>query len=302
LNMPSVLWLDGALVSRDEARISIDDRGFLYGAACFETMRTFDGTVFRLEQHLDRLERGLQALNITPPTRERVHVAIAATLEANQLSDARVRLTVSAGIAGRRPSLQPSDTPTMLLTVDEISTTAAPVRAMVTRSVRVDVDRPLPFAKTTNYLLWLLALDEAQQFGFDQAVLLDSREEVIEAATANIFVVIEDVLVTPPPEVGPLPGITREAVLECADELDLEIQERRLRLVELKGAREVLLTNSVIGVQALAELSVGAEHWRYDAPGSVTKALLANYQKMVVRECGQHGNDEDGVARGISDE
>lgn len=300
--MPSVLWLDGVLVSRDEARVSIDDRGFLYGAACFETMRTFEGTVFRLEQHLDRLERGLQALNITPPIRERVRFAIAATLEANQLSDARVRLTVSAGIADRRPSLQPSDTPTMLLTVDEISTTAAPVRAMVTHSVQVDVSRPLPFAKTTNYLLWLLALNEAQQLGFDQAILLDSRAEVVEAATANIFVLIDGVLVTPPLEVGPLPGITREAVLECADELDLEIQERSLPLVELKGASEVLLTNSVVGVQALAELSVETEHWRYDAPGPVTKALFTNYQKMVVRECAQHGIDRHGVVRGITDE
>ena len=295
--MSSLVWLDGALLPRGEARIPIDDRGFLYGAACFETMRAHDGVVFRLDRHLDRLERGLRALGVAPPGRAALRSAIAATLEANRLADARVRLTVSAGTGatvGTGPGLEPAGAPAVLVTAAAPGPAPAAARALVAREVRLGPHRPLPFAKTANYLSSLLALQEARSAGFDQALLLDANDDVVEAATANLFALLDGVLVTPPLgsgplEAGPLPGVTREVVRECARGLRLESEQRRLPLAELKGASEVLLTNSVVGVQPLAEVRVDARSWRFEAPGPVTRALSAAYEEAVGRESGGAG-------------
>ena len=287
--MSGYVWLNGELLPRSEARVPIDDRGFLYGAACFETLRAFGGAVFRLGRHLDRLEAGLRALGVEPPPRDVLQAATAETLEANALPEARVRLTVSAGTGGARPGLEPAGTLLVLVTAQPVPDSVAPARVLV---ARVTADRPLPFAKTVNYLGPLLALEEARRAGLDQALLLDRDGEAVEASTANVFAVLAGeggeggVLVTPPLEAGALPGVTREAVLECARGLGLETAERRLPLAELLAAREALLTNSIVGVQPLAELRDGDRSYEFEAPGPLTRALIEAYREAVARECG----------------
>ena len=287
--MSGYAWLNGELLPRSEARVPIDDRGFLYGAACFETLRAFGGAIFRLDRHLDRLEAGLRAMGVEAPPRAELQAAIAATLEANALPEARVRLTVSAGTGGARPGLEPGGAPLVLVTAQPAPEAPAPARALV---ARVTADRALSFAKTANYLGPLLALEEARRAGLDQALLLDLDGDVVEASTANVFAVLggeggADLLVTPPLEAGALPGVTREAVLECARGLGLETAERRLPLAELLAAREALLTNSIAGVQPLAEVRDGEYSHQFEAPGPVTCALIAAYREAVARECGR---------------
>ncbi len=293
--MSGYVWLNGSLLPRSKASVPIDDRGFLHGAACFETLRAFGGSVFRLGRHLDRLEAGLRAMGVEPPSRDVVQAAIAETLEANALSEARVRLTVSAGAGagtdGGRPGLAPGGAPLVLVTAQPVPEAVEPSRALVARGARVAADRPLPFAKTVNYLGPLLALEEARRAGLDQALLLDLDGDVVEASTANVFAVlggadVEGLLVTPPLEAGALPGVTREAVLECARGLGLETAERRLPLADLLAAREALLTNSIVGVQPLAELRDGERSREFEAPGPVTRALVEAYREVVARECG----------------
>ena len=288
--MSGYAWLNGELLPRSEASVPIDDRGFLYGAACFETLRAHGGAVFRLDRHLDRLEAGLRAMGVEAPPRAELQAAIAETLEANALPEARVRLTVSAGTGGARPGLEPAEAPLVLVTAQPVPDTVTPARALVARGARVTADRPLPFAKTVNYLGPLLALEEARRAGLDQALLLDLDGDVVEASTANIFAVLggegSGVLVTPPLEAGALPGVTREAVLECARGLGLETAERRLPLAELLAAREALLTNSIAGVQPLAEVRDGDRSYQFEAPGPLTRALIEAYREAVARECG----------------
>ena len=108
-----LVWLDGRLLPRGEAGVSVDDLGFLYGAACFETMRARDGAIFRLDRHFDRLARGLALLGVESPGRAALRSAITATLAANALSEARVRLTVSAGRGSGRPDLVAAAAPTI---------------------------------------------------------------------------------------------------------------------------------------------------------------------------------------------
>ena len=282
--MAGLVWLNGALVRRDDARVSVDDLGFLYGAACFETMRASGGVVFRLARHLDRLERGLEGLGVTLPARAVLEEALVATLAANALEDARLRLTVSAGTGSGRPDLAAAVTPTVLVAAEPLPAPPPPARALVAREVRVDPARPLSFAKTANYLPALLALAEARRSGFDQALLLDPADRLVEAATANLFLVIDGGLVTPPLEAGPLPGITREAVLDCAREQGIAVEERPVPLAALRDASEGFLTNSVAGVQPLAEVRFGPDSWRGEAPGPTTASLASGYDALLLRE------------------
>jgi branched-chain amino acid aminotransferase len=279
----SVVWLDGALVPREDARISVDDLAVLYGASCFETMRAVAGVVFRLDRHLDRLEAGLAALLVVAPARDTLRAAIRDTLAANGLDDARIRLTVTAGRGVGRPDLRSTRGPTILVVADRAPEDSPPARLAVA-SFRIDEARPLAFAKTANYLPSLLALDEARAAGSDEAVLLNRRGHVAEGATSNLFAVVDGRVVTPPLSDGPLPGVTREVVIECATRLAVPSEERSLTLQALAAADELFLTNSVVGVRPVATV---AGRWHgASVPGPVTAALQAGYARLVSIECG----------------
>lgn len=279
----TVVWLDGALVLRETARVSVDDLGFLYGAACFETMRAAGGVVFRLTRHLERLEAGLCAMGVEPPVRAVLERAVAATLDANGLRDARVRLTVSAGRGNGRPDLSAASARTVLVAAEPLPPVPASARLGLA-GVRLDEGRPLPHAKTANYLTSLLALAEARAVGCDDALVLNHQGRVAETALANVFAVIDGALVTPSLEEGPLPGVTREAVIECASALGISVEQRPLGLDELAAAAELFLTSSVVGVRAVREV---AGRWQAaEVPGPLTSALAEAYERLLATECG----------------
>ncbi len=277
------VWLNGVLVPRDRATVSIDDLGFMYGAACFETMRAFNGVVFRLHQHLARLDAGLEVLGVHRPDFEMLADAIAAALGANSLTEARVRLTISAGRGNGRPDLTAPTEPTILITTEPPLPDPAPARLAVA-SLHINAERALPGAKTANYLTSLLAIAEAREHNADDALLLSPRGDAVEAATANIFAVTAaGELVTPPLVTGPLPGVTREAVMECARDLGLTVRERRLMPAVLADAAEVFTTNSVVGLRPVSHIS---GWWTGgDAPGPLTVRLMQAYAELVAREC-----------------
>lgn len=292
--MSAQVWLDGRLTPRESATVSIDDMGFLYGAACFETMRAHGGVVFRLERHLSRLERGLGLLSVATPSREELRNAVAATIEANMLHDAavaplgaRVRLTVSAGRGQGRPDLATSAGPTVLVTAEPRVAPPPPARVAVA-SHRLDERRAMLGAKHANFLPQLLALADARAAGLDDALLLNTRGHIAESAVSNVFAVIGGALVVPPLEDGGLPGVTRDAVIECARASGLLVEERSLTLDALGAASELLLTNSGYGVRGVAEVRGCFAASGALAPGSRTRtrALAEAYEALVRRECG----------------
>ena len=285
----TLVWLDGALVERSEARVSIDDLGFLYGAACFETMRAYEGVAFRLDRHLERLAAGLAALGVRPPSRNALTEAVSATLAANGLREARIRLTVTAGSGAARPVVDPAARPAVLV-VAEPAPVDLPPAVLAVAAVRIDEQRPLRGAKTVNYLPSLLALAEARTKGADEALLLNTAGAIAEAAASNVFAVYAGTLVTPPLHDGGLPGITRAAVIECARALDVPVEERSLTPHRLTEAGELFLTNSVAGVRPVA-LVAGRWHAR-QAPGPVTARLAEAYARLVGRECAAEASRE----------
>ena len=280
--MSEIVYLNGSLIPRSQARISALDYGFLYGFGLFETMRAYGGQVFRLDSHLNRLARSAEILGL-PIEALDLKGAVMDTIHANKLSDARVRITISIGEGGMVPDPSACTQPTVLILAGHYKPYPKQVyekgfRAVVS-SIRRNSQSPLSRLKSANYLENMLAKQEARAAGVDEAICLNEKGLLAEASMSNIFLVNDGILRTPGVESGILPGITREVVLELASQLDINTFEQDIRLDELFQTQEAFLTNSLMEIMPLTEIDgkpVGS-----GKPESVTRRLMANYKKLV---------------------
>ena len=280
--MGEIVYLNGSLVPRDEARISVLDYGFLYGFGLFETMRAYGGRVFRLDNHLSRLARSAEILGLPAETLG-LKSAVTATIRANQLGDARIRITISIGEGGMIPDPSTCSEPTVLVLAEEYKPYPAQIYekgfSAIVSSIRRNSQSPLSGLKSVNYLESMLARQEARDAGVDEAICLNEKELLAEASMSNVFLVTDGILRTPGQESGILPGITREIVLELVSQLGINTLEHDMRLDDLLNAQEAFVTNSLIEVMPLTEVDgklVGS-----DRPGPLTKRLMAAYKEMV---------------------
>lgn len=285
--MEEMVYLNGSLVPRREARISAFDHGFLYGYGLFETVRAYSGRVFRLKQHLARLTQGAGLLGLTSRLAAfDLEKAIYDTLTANNLSDARVRLTVSAGEGEALPDPSTCLSPTVMVVAQTIPPHLARAYRVGYRATMSHYRRcsqtALSGVKSTSYLLNVLARAEAKAAGADEALLLNEKGFLTEGTTSNIFLVAGKSLIMPPAESGILPGITRETVLEIAPALGLEAVEKDVLLLELLQADEAFLTSSVIEVMPL--VNVDGSPIGSGKPASITRKLRKAYQALVAGE------------------
>ncbi|MGE3961101.1 MAG: aminotransferase class IV [Dehalococcoidia bacterium] len=267
-----VAWVDGELVPRERASVSIDDFGFRYGLTCFETMLARNGRVFRLAQHLDRLEASVQLFLATPPPRGELERAVAAALEANALTEASVRLSVTPG-NGTRPALPATGTPHVIVTAEPLGALPARGRLWVS-SVRLDAARPWRAAKVGQYATSLLARAEAEAQGYEDALLLDHAGRIAEAATANVFFEVDGAIVTPSLGTGALPGVTRGCVMEVAASLGRPVREVELTLADLPLATGAFVTSSIAGVAPVTSVAWDATGGRISWESSASAALV----------------------------
>ena len=289
--MEQIVFLNGALVPRSDARISPFDHGFLYGYGLFETMRAYSGCIFRLRQHLDRLA-GSAALLGLPLGGLDLEKACRDVLHANGLADARIRLAVSIGEGESVPDPPPQPRPTVLI----VATEHPPIPrqryedgfSAIVSSIRQNSGSPLSRLKSASFLGNLLARQEARAAGADEALMLNERGCVCEGSMANVFLVREGCLITPSEESGCLAGITRGAVMEISAGSGIPVEQREVELEELLQADEAFVTNSVIEVMPLAHVNgkrVGGEG-RGGKRGSLTERVMAAYVELVAREVG----------------
>ncbi len=278
----SIVYLDGALVRAGEARIDPADRGFTLGDGLFETMRVNDGRVFRLDRHLDRLRAAAERIAL--PLTEGLAEAVADTVRANHISEGAVRLTVTRGPAPPGILAPALPQPTVLITAR--SHTPADrdeqgVRA-ITASGRLNQAGAAAGLKHTGYLEEILAQREAEAAGVEEAILLNTRDHLAEAAAANLFLVRNGEILTPDLGSGVLPGITRAAILEIAASLGIPVREQPLPRSALDHAGEAFLTSSLRGVVPL--LMVDGRPIGAGRPGDVTRRLAEVYRALVARE------------------
>jgi len=284
--MSEFVFLNDRLVEADEARVSIYDAGLLHGVGLFETMRSYNGMVFRLAEHLERLYRSAQALGI-PVTQKQEEIAgwVQVLLDTNGLREARLRLTLTRGSI---KDMEPDNPAPSVMFI-----TAAPMagypREYYEKGMTVTVSDykqnpadPLAGHKTTNYFGRLLALQEAQRKQAGEALWFTTSNRLAEGCVSNVFLVKDDKLLTPPPDTPVLPGIVRQVVLEAAQKNEIKFEERHLDINDLLGAKEVILTNSIMELMPVCRIerhAVGG-----DKPGLIYKRLHELYQAAVQEE------------------
>ena len=281
--MGEIVYLNGSLIPRSQASISAMDYGFLYGFGLFETMRAYEGQVFRLDSHLNRLAHSAEILGF-PIEALDLKGAVMDTIHANKLSDARIRITISIGEGGIAPDPSTCNEPTVLILAGHYKPYSKQVYekgfSAVVSSIRRNSQSPLSSLKSANYLESILARQEARAAGVDEALCLNEKGLLAEASMSNIFLVNDGVLRTPGRESGILPGITREVVLEMASQLGISTFEQDISLDELFQTQEAFLTNSLIEIMPLNEIDgklVGSGR-----RGPVAQRLMADYKKLVL--------------------
>lgn len=272
----TVVYLDGVFLPAAEARVQADDAALLFGRGLYETFRARRGTVYRLEQHVQRLRAGAEVLGIPVPREVDALAQIVRELvERSGLGDARVRLTLTAGPPGGRPSLlvQARDVTDYPAALYETGMTA------VTASVRRNETSPLSRIKSLNCLDNVMSREQARQMGASMALLLNTRGLVAEASAANVFAVRDGRLVTPPVEDGALPGVTRAAVLDIAGACGIPAYESSLALGDLFAADEAFLTGAIMGVMPL--VSIDGRPLASGRPGRLTRRLRQVYEEVA---------------------
>ena len=279
-----LVYLNGALVPKSQAKISALDYGFLYGYGLFETMRAYGGSIFRLDNHLARLAGSTQKLAIAVDAAV-LKEAVLNTLEANALN-ARVRLAVSIGEGSFVPDPKSCTVPTVLVVAANY--TPLPDDAYKSgyrvnvSTIRRNSESPVAAMKTANYLESLLARQEAKAAGVDDTLFLNEKGQVAEASTSNFFLVSGNTLKTPDKSSGILPGITRGLVLQLALRAGIKTLECDIRIEEMRQADEAFLTNSIMELMPVT--SVAGRTLGDGSPGPVTKRLMAAYKELVAAE------------------
>jgi branched-chain amino acid aminotransferase len=275
------VWLDGRVIDEGEARIAPDDHGFLAGDGVFETLRSYGGVPFAVADHARRLAAGAVTLGIEAPPPERFEEAVRAVLEANDLADARIRATLTSG-SGPPGLARGSGPPTFLVSARPLSPWPPTASAIISNTVRHDESGPLAAVKTIGLADSLMAWREARDRGADEALLLNTAGEVVEATTANVFIVLDGRLETPPPGSGCLLGITRERVMGLSHDIGTPAVQPPIRPLALQAADEIFFTSSTREIQPVVRLDgapVGGGE-----PGPVTAKLAAAFSEMVRAE------------------
>jgi branched-chain amino acid aminotransferase len=235
----SIVWIDGKYFQKNEAFVSVFDHGLLYGDGVFEGIRAYDGRVFRLEQHIERLYHSAKAIWLEiPQSREEMTQIVTAAVAESGLRDAYIRLVVTRGVGDMGLDPRKCPRPTVFCVVDTIALWPADryERGLVCLTAATPIahrENLSPRVKSLNYLAHILAKVEGIAAGVDEIVMLDAGGYVAEASGMNLFAVTGNTVLTPPAYAGILRGVTRDAVLELAAEAGYVAEERPLNRYDL---------------------------------------------------------------------
>lgn len=282
------IYLDGKFVDSSEAKISVFDHGLLYGDGIFEGIRLYQGNVFRLEEHLERLEYSAKAIMLKMPlSRKEMSDAVCESCRQNGLQDAYIRLVVTRGVGdlGLSPWLCPN--PSVFIIADKIAlypqeyyTKGLEIVTVPTR--RVNPSAFSPAIKSLNYLNNILAKIEARQFGALEAIMLNDQGFVAECTGDNVFIVHKGKIFTPAAQQGALKGITRDTIFDIAKEIGAPIEEHDLTRYDLWNADECFLTGT--GAEVIPVIKLDGREIGDAKPGPIFAKVLASFRRRVLTE------------------
>lgn len=287
--MGESVYINGKFVPRSEAKVSVVDRGYLYGDGVFEGIRSYNGRIFRLDQHLERLYRGAKAIALDIPlTPEELKDVIIETVRRNGLRDCYVRVVVSRGEGdlGLNP-MNCHTPPTIVVIASSIALYPEEVYQRGLDLIVCTTRRNLPAAlnpeiKSLNYLNNILARIEVVRAGAHEGLMLNHLGYVAEATGDNLFIVRDGLLKTPPPYAAILEGVTRQVVLELAEAMELPTREEQVTVYEVYTADECFLTGTAAEIVPVARCDgriIGDGN-----PGPITKRLMERFKEVTVTE------------------
>ena len=284
--MPTKVYLStvGAPVDPADAKISVFDRGFLYGDSVYETMRTSGGAPVELNRHLARLQRSAAGIGLALPFSDTaIAEAIHQTHAAAGNDESYVRVIVTRGAGPIMLDPRKSESPTLVVLVQPLVLPSAEAYEKGISVVVVGTMKTMggldPTIKTGNYLGSILATRRAIEAGGDDAILCNSEGDVVEGATSNVFFVKSGQLATPPLDAGLLAGITREVVCRLAADIGHPIVQLRVHPDDLRAADEMFLTSSVRGIMPVTTID---GHVVGDGkPGPITRLLQRSYAEYI---------------------
>jgi branched-chain amino acid aminotransferase len=279
------IYIDGEYYPKSQAKISVYDHGFLYGDGVFEGIRVYNGLVFKLKEHIDRLYRSAHAIMLQIPlTKEEMTKAVVETLRKNSMKDSYIRLIVSRGVGDL--GLDPRKCPkaTVIIISDTINIKAGNAKEVGITTMfswvrRNPVDATTHEIKSLNYLNSILAKIEANANGIDEAICLEENGCIAEGVGENIFIVKDGEIFTPPTSTGALAGITADVVAELCSKLDIDLVITNLTPFMLFTADEAFFTGTAMEMVPIREVNkriIGK-----GKPGPVTKKLMAEFQKVI---------------------
>lgn len=279
------VFINGELVEKEEAKVSVFDHGFLYGDGVFEGIRAYNGLIFRLRQHLERLYRSAHTIMLEIPMgMDELQTAIIKTLRANNLKDAYIRLIVSRGEGDLGLDPRKCKNPNVIIITDEIALYPQELYEKGLEIITVPTRRNIPEGvnpqiKSLNYLNNILAKIEAINCGYEEAIMLNNEGYVVECTGDNIFIYKDGKLITPPIYLGALDGITRRAVMELAERRGIEVREEVLTRYDLYNAEECFLTGTA--AEIVPVVKIDGRKIGVGKPGKVTLQLIGDFRELT---------------------
>jgi branched-chain amino acid aminotransferase len=281
------IYIDGKYCDEKTAKISVFDHGLLYGDGVFEGIRAYNGRVFKLKEHIDRLFKSAKAILLTiPMPHEEMMRAVVETCRRNKLRDGYVRLVVTRGVGTLGLNPNRCINPSVIIIAGKIQLYPEEMYRKGLEIITVPTVRNLhsalnPAIKSLNYLNNILAKIEAMNGGCEEAVLLNAEGFVSECTGDNIFIVNGNRLQTPPLSAGALYGITREVVMQLGEEAKLKVSEPNLTRYDLFNADECFLTGT--GAELIPVVKIDGRVIGTGKPGPVATRLMAAYRSLTNR-------------------
>ena len=279
------VFIDGKYFDERQARVSVFDHGLLYGDGIFEGIRAYNGRVFRLKEHIDRLFCSAKAILLTlPMSHAGIMKAVVETCRRNKLRDGYVRLVVTRGVGTLGLNPNRCKNPSVIIIADKIQLYPPALYERGMEIITVPTVRNLhsalnPAIKSLNYLNNILAKIEANNAGCEEAIMLNAEGFVAECTGDNIFIVKNGQLQTPPLSAGALYGITRQVVIELASEIGASVAEPELTRYDVFNADECFLTGT--GAEIVPVVKVDGRVIGAGKPGPLTKRLVGKYHTLT---------------------
>ncbi len=279
------IYMNGTLVPEEDAKVSVFDHGLLYGDGVFEGIRVYGGNVFQLEEHVSRLYESAAAIRLVIPiSTDEMTDAVEQTVKANGITDGYIRLVITRGAGSLGLDIRKTSNPQIIIIADTITLYPEEIyqkgMELITASTIQNHPQALsPRIKSLNYLNNILAKIEGTDAGTVEALMMNHKGEVAVCTGDNIFIVKKGILKTPPVDAGILEGVTRNVVMELAEEAGISVEQVTMSRYDIYVADECFLTGTA--AEVIAVVSLDGRTIGQGIPGPITQDLRERFQKLT---------------------